>query len=254
MAEGDPAHPIGDTVRRWWDADAPTYDEAAGHALSDPVEAAAWDAALRSLLPEPPARILDVGAGTGSMTIAAAALGHRVTGLDVSTEMLALAEAKAAARHLDVRFVQGSAAAPPEGPFDAVMERHVAWTLPEPVDALRAWREVTAPGGVLVLFEGSWGGDGPWVRVTDALAAAIHRTRGTDANDHHAPYPDQVLRATPLSGLRSPGPFVAAVRAAGWRDVALHRMREVERAIAARAGWPLGALERRTRFAITARA
>ena len=34
------------SIRDWWDADADLYDRSVGHAISDPVEAAAWRAAL----------------------------------------------------------------------------------------------------------------------------------------------------------------------------------------------------------------
>ena len=51
---------VHDRLREWWDADASTYDASAGHAMTDPVEAAAWRAVLVRSLPEPPARVLDV--------------------------------------------------------------------------------------------------------------------------------------------------------------------------------------------------
>ncbi len=79
---------LRDLIRGWWDEDADAYDDSPGHSLSDPVEAAAWGAALASLLPAPPARLLDVGAGTGALSILAAELGHDVTALDLSEAML----------------------------------------------------------------------------------------------------------------------------------------------------------------------
>ncbi|MGH2650812.1 MAG: SAM-dependent methyltransferase, partial [Actinomycetota bacterium] len=68
---------VHDRIRDWWDRDAGTYDRSASHAMTDPVEAAAWRAALQRLLPDPPARVLDVGAGTGALSLLAAELGHR---------------------------------------------------------------------------------------------------------------------------------------------------------------------------------
>ena len=125
-----------DSIREYWDRDASFYDRSASHAVSDPLEAATWRAVMTQVLPEPPASILDAGAGTGSLTLLAAELGHRVTALDLSEGMLSKAREKAAARGLDVEFEVGSAMAPPAGPFDVVMERHLLWTMPDSVAAL----------------------------------------------------------------------------------------------------------------------
>src|SRR5262245_62568703 len=172
-----------DTIQRWWDADASVYDDSIGHSISDPVEAAAWRRALEATLPDPVARVLDVGTGTGSLALLIADLGHAVTGLDLSEGMLDRARTKADAVGAAIVFVQGRAEEPPEGPFDAVVERHVLWTVPDPVNTLRAWRSVTRPGGRLVLLEGSWGGDGPFVALADRAAQLVERVYGID--DHH---------------------------------------------------------------------
>lgn len=238
-------------IRSWWDADASAYDASAGHAMADPVEAAAWAAALRRFLPAPPARVLDIGAGTGALSLLAAELGYEVTALDLSAQMLAKAREKAGARGYKVTFVHARADEPPGGPFDAVMERHVTWTLPDPTAAMRAWRDVVRPGGHLVLFEGSWGGEGPFVAATDAAARALGRLYRVP-DDHHAPYPDDLIGSLPLARTTSPAPFVGAMRDAGWQAVRLQRLRDVEWAIARREPWPLGRLTHRPRYALVA--
>jgi SAM-dependent methyltransferase len=240
-------------VRDWWDADAESYERSTGHALTDPVEAAAWTAALRALLPPAPAEILDVGAGTGSMSLLAASLGHRVTGLDLSEAMLGFARDKARAAGYDITFVRGRAEEPPQGPFDAVIERHVAWTLRAPADTFTAWRAATRPGGRLVLLEGSWGGDGPLDRAREAALGVWRRVTGI-GNDHHAPYPDEIVREAPLAGAASPGPFIDAVRQAGWGSVRLIRLRDVEWAAASHEPILAAWLGHRVRFAIVAEA
>jgi ubiquinone/menaquinone biosynthesis C-methylase UbiE len=238
-----------ETIQRWWDDDASVYDDSVGHSISDPVEAAAWRRALEVMLPDPVARILDVGTGTGSLALLIAELGHAVTGLDLSEGMLARARAKADEAAASIVFVHGRAEEPPAGPFDAIVERHVLWTVPDPVAALRAWRGVTRPGGRLILLEGSWGGDGPFVALTDLAAQALERFYGI-AEHHHEEYPSDL--ALPLQDVSSPAPFLEAVAEAGWERLRLGRLRDVEWAIDHRQPWPLGILTHRPRFAIIA--
>jgi SAM-dependent methyltransferase len=237
-------------IREFWDADAHTYDETKSHAVSDPLEAAAWRQALREALPEPATTVLDVGAGTGALSLLAAELGHQVTALDLSSRMLSKAREKAEARGLADRltFVVGSATEPPTGPFDAVMERHVLWTLPDPASALRRWREVA---GRLVLLEGVWGSISPIDRGKEALAEGFRRLMRIP-DDHHAPYPEEVLAELPLSRLPSPIPLIDAVHEAGWRAVRIKRLRDVEWAAELHERWPLGRLERKPRYALVA--
>jgi SAM-dependent methyltransferase len=172
-----------------------------------------------------------------------------VTGVDLSEGMLARAKDKAGRAGLSIGFVHARAEDPPPGPFDVIMERHVVWTIPEPVVALRSWRSVTRPGGRLVLLEGSWGGEGPSVQIADRLTEVVERLRGTREH-HHAAYPEDL--ALPLQGLTSPRPYLSAVEAAGWTRLRIARLRDVEWAIARRQPWPLGWLSHRARYAIVA--
>ena len=241
---------VSERIREFWDADAATYDDTTSHAISDPLESATWRQAIREALPEPPARILDAGAGTGALSLLAVELGFEVTALDLSAGMLAQAERKAAERGFAdrIRFVVGSVGEPPPGPFDAVIERHVLWTVPDPVAALRAWREVASR---VVLFEGLWGSMTVSDRLRSAVADAI-RTGLRTPPDHHAPYPEEVLRELPLASLASPAPLIEAVHEAGWRGVRIRRLRDVEWAGRLHEPWPLGWLEQRPRYALIA--
>jgi ubiquinone/menaquinone biosynthesis C-methylase UbiE len=236
-------------IRHWWDADAAVYDDSAGHAMSDPVEAATWRRALERTLPPPPGAVLDIGTGTASLALRAAELGFSVTGVDLSEGMLRVGREKAAAAGAAVELVHGAAEDPPSGPFDAVMERHVLWTIPRPVEALAAWRAVTRPGGRLVCFEGSWGGEGPLVALADRVIEVAQRLRGL-GDHHHASYPEGL--PLPLQSLRSPEPYLSAIEEAGWTGIRLARLGDVEWAIARREPWPLGWLAARPHYAIIA--
>jgi hypothetical protein len=149
-----------------------------------------------------------------------------------------------------MRFVVGAASDLPAGPFDAVMERHVVWTLPEPVATLRHWRQVA---GRLVLFEGLWGRTDPLRRAADRAADAARRLMRTPP-DHHAPYPEDVFAHLPLARQSSPGPMIEAVFDAGWTGARIKRLRDVEWAARLHEPWPLGWLEQRPRYALVAEA
>ncbi|MYQ98083.1 MULTISPECIES: SAM-dependent methyltransferase [unclassified Streptomyces] len=55
-----------------WDARAAGFDEEPDHGLRDPAVRAAWAARLRSWLPGHLADVLDLGCGTGSLSLLAA--------------------------------------------------------------------------------------------------------------------------------------------------------------------------------------
>lgn len=140
-----------------WDAEADTFDDEPDHGLRAPEVRRAWADRMEGWLPARPADVLDLGCGTGSLSLLAAERGHRVTGVDLSPAMVERARAKLAGRA--AVFLVGDAAAPPVGEerFDVVLARHVLWTLPDPARVLREWSGLLRPGGRLVLVEGVWG-------------------------------------------------------------------------------------------------
>jgi SAM-dependent methyltransferase len=150
-------------IRQTWDAAADSYDSLWGHGLKTDLEAKAWSALLARLFPpDEPIEIIDIGFGTGVLSLLLAELGHKVVGLDLSEEMLRVCQAAADARRLTgLRLLVGQAERPPMGigPADAVISRHVLWTLPRPEAAVKAWVELTKPGGRVIGLDGLWSGE-----------------------------------------------------------------------------------------------
>ena len=242
---------LHERIRRFWDADAATYDRSVGHGIEHPAAAGAWRAALARHLPAPPADVLDVGAGTGAMALLAAELGHRVTALDISPGMLAHAERKAAERQVRLDTIVGTAEWPPPGPFDAVVERHLLWTLPDPVGALERWRGVTRPGGRLVLYEGRWGVGDLSTRARRKAAEIGRRMLRTEP-DHHGDYDPEVRSALPMSRGLDIDTVMAGAERAGWRAPRIERLADVEWAYRVASPAVLGWLDSVPRFVVLA--
>jgi ubiquinone/menaquinone biosynthesis C-methylase UbiE len=112
--------------------------------------------------------------------------------------MVERARAKAAGR-TDVTFVVADAADPPlrVGEYDAVLCRHVLWTLPDQPAALRSWIGLLRPSGRLLLVEGSWH-TGTGLSAADTMAMA--RAAGRSAELH--PLADSVYWGGPITDER----------------------------------------------------
>lgn len=239
-------------IRKFWDADAGTYDRSPSHYPQRPQEQAAWAAALRRLLPAPPASVLDVGAGTGFLSLLLAAQGYRVTSVDLSAGMLSQLREKAERRNLAIETVQADAVHPPAGPFDAVVERHLLWTLPDPAAALAAWHAV-APAGRLVVVEGSWGagGDTGLAGLRARARQLAERIRPAEPG-HHGHYTEHMRAALPHHQGLTPADAVALVQASPWGAARIERLRDVEWAIVEGRGWLDELLGTHARWAVLA--
>ncbi|MBT2587087.1 class I SAM-dependent methyltransferase [Arthrobacter sp. ISL-95] len=101
----------------------------------------------------PNSRVLDLGCGTGRMTLAVAADGHSVVGIDPNPGSLAAARKKPGAE--GVTWIDGtSAAIPQDASFDvAIMTAHVAQAINDDGDWSRTLADLhrtLVPGGRLV--------------------------------------------------------------------------------------------------------
>lgn len=147
-----------DETRQLWNTAAAAFDAEPDHGLRDPVVRGAWTRLLQAALPPGKPDVLDIGCGTGSLSVLLAELGCRVTGIDFSPEMIALAEAKAKRAQQPTHFQVMDAAFPefPQEQFDVIVCRHLLWALAAPSDVLQRWVRLLKPGGRLLLIEGFW--------------------------------------------------------------------------------------------------
>lgn len=144
--------------QKYWDDQAPRFDNQPDHGLRDPIVRQAWTEFLKAWLPPVGSTVLDIGCGTGSLSVVIASLGHTITGIDLSPSMIALARAKAASQGFQADFQIMDAAYPefPGRSFDVIVCRHLLWALPKPEQVLQRWSEILTPGGRLILIEGYW--------------------------------------------------------------------------------------------------
>jgi SAM-dependent methyltransferase len=101
-------------------------------------------------------RVLDVACGTGNTAIPLARNGCQVTGVDIATNLLEQARARAAAERLTIQFDEGDAEQLPYGnaSFDAVTTMFGAMFAPRPELVAHEFARVLRPGGLLAM--GNW--------------------------------------------------------------------------------------------------
>lgn len=105
----------------FWSSHAAIYDSQAGN----PATSVELLTAVTELI-EPRSKVLDVGCGTGLYSLALASVGHRLTALDRSPNMLAFARHKAINSGIAIDFIQESWPANLHRTFDVVL---AAWSL-----------------------------------------------------------------------------------------------------------------------------
>lgn len=204
--ETSAADPVKSVVARTFDGAATTYD------TIGPAYFSRFGARLVEVAGVAPGmRVLDVGCGAGAALLAAAEAvgpdGH-VLGIDIAPAMVERSRSAAAERGLrNVEVRTGDAEIPgvPAADRDRVLAAQVLFFLPELSRALRAYRHILTPGGVLALS--SWGPDTKdWQAVQRAMFSFIPK--------------DDVPRITPSGEVfRSDETVAAALTDAGFVDV-----------------------------------
>ena len=178
---------VKDEIAAYWSERSRNFDEDIAHRIGDGAPAAAWQAMIAAALgPLDGRRVLDLGCGTGEVSRMLRALGAEVTGLDLSEAMLARARAKLGAHRWRAFIGDAEALPDPDGSHDAVVTRHLVWTLPNAPAAFAAWARVLRPGGRLLVVDGDWVRPTPIGRVKSVIARWLSPT---------APHKDEDVKA-----------------------------------------------------------
>jgi SAM-dependent methyltransferase len=118
------------------------YDNDSGTDHIDERRRALFRGFLDRWPPQGFSRLLDIGCGSGEFLLQARDRGWSVTGVEVSSRGVAVAQRRGLVVHPDVAEL-------PENHFDAVTLWNVVDFFPEPVEQLREIHRVLAPGGLV---------------------------------------------------------------------------------------------------------
>jgi len=192
---------IKNKIRKWWDDPSQDYDGFVGHGVNSEVEKELWRNGIAQLLGHKQnLKILDIGTGTGFLALLLAEMGYGITAVDWSMTMMQKAKEKAKAAQIPVQFeVQDAENLTfPDASFDAVVSRHVLWTLADPFRASKEWARVIKPGGIVI--------------------ADIPR-QGSNSGMHH--YGDEIGKKLPLGNGADPDEIIGMFKEAGLTNLNL---------------------------------
>jgi ubiquinone/menaquinone biosynthesis C-methylase UbiE len=117
----------------------------------------------------PGMRVLDVAAGTGNISIPAAATGAEVVSSDLTPDLLRRSQARAAALNLNIDYREANAHALPfgDGEFDAVISAIGVQFAPDQQRAADELVRVCRPGGTIGVI--SWTNEGFFGRMLSTI-------------------------------------------------------------------------------------
>lgn len=146
-------------IETYWDERSADFSKLRLKELAGPC-AAAWSKFLTEKIAADRAlRILDIGTGAGFFAILLARMGHQVTGIDMSGDMLHQAKQNvlAAGCRAEFRKMNAQVLDFADQSFDVVISRNLTWTLSDVMTAYREWQRVLKPGGKLLNFDSDYG-------------------------------------------------------------------------------------------------
>ncbi len=145
---------IKNKIRAWWDNAHQDYDQVQAHGVHSEQEKEMWRNTVTQILGiGEELKILDIGTGTGFLALLLAEIGHDVIGADWSKSKLEKAKQKIKNTNIPIKFVMEDAEklSFKDNLFDAVISRHLIWTLANPEAAFKEWTRVTKHGGKVMV-------------------------------------------------------------------------------------------------------
>lgn len=215
-------------IQSIWDESAERYDTQHAHGIQSEEEHAAWIALFKQFTSDTPVTALDIGCGTGEMSLLLAEMGHCVHAIDLSQSMLKKAGDKARKKGYPISFSceDAESLSFDDESFDLVINRHLLWTLPDPDKALREWNRVLKPGGTIAVIDGLWLPEslsGKSRRFISKLGILISERR----NPFKSYYPDELVEHLPHPKGMEALEAVKYAERAGFQHVSLQPLDEI---------------------------
>lgn len=153
--------------------------------------------------------VLDLGCGTGSLTLALAARAPegRITGVDFSEAYVDYAQRRAAGPRIEIRVGDACAIPAPAGSFDGVLSLLMLHFVPRAPEAVAEMRRVARPGAVVA------------AAVWDARGGVVAQRMFFDTAAAIDPDADRLRAQNCIRPMTRPGELAGAWRAAGFSGV-----------------------------------
>jgi ubiquinone/menaquinone biosynthesis C-methylase UbiE len=218
---------LKDEIRDYWSMRAQSFDLSPGHEVFGDDEREAWHALIERHLGAGAGRhALDLASGTGVISRLLCERGFIVTGLDFSELMLERAKAKAKAGGLAAKYLMGDAENTllPDDSYDAIMTRHLVWTLPDPASAFADWFRVLQPGGRILIVDVDMTARSLRSKLMRRVAAFLRRyappgtAHGVDRERHN-----RIIAQVHFSGGARAEDVAALLRDAGFERIVIDR-------------------------------
>lgn len=216
-----------EVIEEYWNWRSATYhSELNAH---EDEEQLIWKNILTDALPhERTMNVLDVGTGPGYMALAFAGMGHSVTAVDISHEMLKKAKQNAHNHGVTIDFYHGDAEALPftDGQFDLIVSKYLLWTLPAPDSFLHECQRLLSPGGIILAIDGTWFKPSVSKSIQKAVAGCINRISSRHDPGIFEQYYRRIKHNLPLYHENSPDNVSSLLEKNGFHEVSYQYLLE----------------------------